>query len=66
MELPKALLEKAHLFGRVNIIVEENEITIKKISEEAAIPDMMVGLGKGTFNKSSVTLQRELRREWKL
>ena len=66
LELPKALLEKAHLWGRVNIIVDENEITIKKISEEAVILDMMAGLGKGIFDKDSVTLQRELREEWKL
>jgi len=66
LELPKALLEKAHLWGRVNIIVDENEITIKKISEGAMPPDKMVGLGKGIFDKDAVSLQRELRGEWKL
>lgn len=64
--LPKEMLEKAHLLGRVNIVVEENEIVIRKVSEEVAAIEGMVGLGKGIFNKDSVTLQRELRREWKL
>lgn len=63
LELPKELLEKAHLLGRVNIIVEENEIIIKRVSEEAVTPEKMVGLGKGIFDKESVTLQRKLREE---
>lgn len=66
LELPKELLEKAHLQGRVNIIVGDNEITIKKVTEKVFPPEEMIGLGKGVFNKDSVTLQRELRREWKL
>lgn len=65
LELPKELLKKAHLQGRVNIIVEDNEIIIKKVSEEAGTPEKMVGLGKGVFDKDSVTLIRELREEWK-
>lgn len=64
LELPRELLEKAHLLGRVNIIVGENEIIIKKVSEEVTAPKKMVGLGKGIFDKDSVTLQRELREEW--
>lgn len=67
LELPKELLKKAHLKGMVNIIIEENEIIIKKrVSEKAETPEKMIGLGKGVFNKDSVTLQRELREEWKL
>ena len=66
LELPKELLEKANLQGRIKIIVEENEITIKKVSEKAGTLEGMVGLGKGLFDKDSVTLQRELRGEWKL
>ncbi len=66
LELPLELLEKAHLTGRVSIIVEENEIVIKKASEQHQPVEKMVGLGKGIFNKDSVTLQRELREEWKL
>lgn len=66
LELSKELLKKAHLPGRVNIIIEENEIVIKKVSEETAHPEKMVGLGKGVFREDSVTLQRKLREEWKL
>lgn len=67
LELSKELLEKAHLQGRVNIIVGDNEITIKKVLEMAPhTHEEMIGLGKGVFNKDSVTLQRSLRREWEL
>lgn len=66
LNLPKALLEKAHLLGRINIVVEEDEIVIRKVSEEVLTTEKMVGLGKGIFNKDSVTLQKELRGEWKL
>jgi hypothetical protein len=62
LELPNELLEKAHLQGRVNIIVGDNEITIKKVTEKVSLPDEMIGLGKGVFNKDSVALQREFRR----
>ncbi len=34
LELPKELLKKANLFGKVSIIVEENEIIIKKVSKK--------------------------------
>jgi len=63
--LPKELLKKANLFGKVSIIVEENEIIIKKVSKKTVTIAKMVGLGKGIFNKDSVTLQKELREEWK-
>lgn len=66
LELPKELLEKAHLKGKVSIIVEENEIIIKKVPVKATTLKKMIGLGKGIFDKDSVTLQRELREEWKL
>lgn len=66
LELSKELLKKAHLPGRVNIIVEENEIIIKKVSEEAGPGEKMVDLGKGIFKEDAVTLQRRLREEWKL
>ncbi len=66
LNLPKELLEKAHLLGRVNILVEEDEIVIRKVSEKVWSPEKMIGLGKGVFSKDSVTLQRELRKEWKL
>jgi len=65
LELPRELLEKASLVGRINIIIEKNEIVIKRIPEVAGIIEEMVGLGKGVFDKDSVTLQRELRAEWK-
>ena len=61
LELPKELLKKANLFGKVSIIVEENEIIIKKVSKKTVTIAKMVGLGKGIFNKDSVTLQKELR-----
>jgi hypothetical protein len=64
--LPKEILEKAHLMGRVNIVVEKNKIVIRKVSEEVAAVEGMTGLGKGIFDKDSVTLQRGLREEWKL
>jgi hypothetical protein len=64
--LPKEMLEKAHLLGRVEIVVEENEIVIRKVSEEVMAIEGMIGLGKGVFDKDSVTLQKELRGEWKL
>ena len=66
LELPKELLKRAHLPGRVNIIVEENEIIIKKVLKETGLPEKMVALGKGIFREDSVTLQRKLREEWKL
>ena len=66
LNLPEGLLEKAHLLGRINIVVEEDEIVIRKASEEVLTPEKMVGLGKGIFNKDAVTLQKELRGEWKL
>ncbi len=66
LNLPKGLIEKAHLIGRVNIVVEKDEIVIRKVSEKLWSPERMVGLGKGIFNKDSVTLQKELREEWKL
>ena len=66
LELSWDLLEKAHLKGRVSIIVEENEILIKKEAEPAQVVEKMIGLGKGIFNEDSVTLQRKLREEWKL
>lgn len=66
LELPRELLEKANLRGRVSIIVEENEITIRKAAEPVAVLDKLVGLGKGVFDKDSVALQKELRGEWKL
>ena len=64
--LPKEILEKAHLMGRINIVVEKNKIVIRKVSEEEAAVEGMVGLGKGIFDNDSVTLQRGLREEWKL
>jgi hypothetical protein len=66
LNLPKEIIEKAHLLGRIKIVVEENEIIITKTSEEVVTIEEMVGLGKGIFNKDSVTLQREIRGEWKL
>ena len=66
LELPWNLLEKAHLKGRVSIIVEEDEILIKKEAEQAQVIEKMVGLGKWIFDEDSVTLQRKLREEWKL
>ena len=66
LELPWHLLEKAHLKGRVSIIVEEDKILIKKESEQAQVIEKMVGLGKGIFDEDSVTLQKKLREEWKL
>ena len=66
LELPGKLLEKAGIGGRITIIVGENEIVIRRIPEETGIIEEMVGLGKGVFAKDSVTLQRELRAEWKL
>ena len=66
LELSKELLEKAHLIGKVNIIIEENEIIIKKVTGEIAILNEMVGLGKEIFGKDSVTLQKAIRAEWKL
>lgn len=66
LELSKELLKKAHLPGRVNIIVEENEIIIKKVSKGAGSHEKMIGLGKGIFKEDPVTLQRRLREEWKL
>lgn len=65
LELPKELLEKANLFGKVSIIVEKNEIIIKKVSKKTVTIAKIVRLGKGIFNKDSVTLQKELREEWK-
>jgi len=65
LELPKELLKKARLPGRVNIIIKENEIIIKKALKEIAPFEKMAGLGKGIFNEDSVTLQRRLREEWK-
>lgn len=65
LELPKELLKKARLLGRVNIIIKENEIIIKKALKEIAPFEKMAGLGKGIFNEDSVTLQRRLREEWK-
>ncbi len=50
----------------MNIIIEKNEIGIKKVSEETAHPEKMVGLGKGFFRDGSVTFQRKLREEGKL
>lgn len=66
LNLPNELIEKAHLLGRVNIVIEENEIVIRKAPGEVWTPDEMVGIGKGIFDKDSVTLQREVRGEWKL
>ncbi len=67
LELPWVLLEKAHLKGRVSIVVEEeNKILIKKDAEQAHVIEQMIGLGKGIFRQDSVTLQKELRQEWKL
>ena len=66
LELPGKLLEKAGIGGRITIIVGENGIVIRRIPEETGIIEEMVGLGKGVFAKDSVTLQRELRAEWKL
>jgi len=65
LELPKELLKKARLPGRVNIIIKENEIIIKKALKEIAPFEKMAGLGKGIFNEDSVTLQRRLREEWR-
>ncbi|HHT9135969.1 MAG TPA: hypothetical protein ACFYEK_01865 [Candidatus Wunengus sp. YC60] len=65
LELPKELLKKAHLLGKVSIIIEENEIIIKKVSKRSVSIEKIVGLGKGIFDKDSVTLQKELRKEWK-
>ncbi len=65
LKLPKELLEKANLSGKVSIIVEKNEIIIKKVSKKTITIAKIVGLGKGIFNKDSVTLQKELREEWK-
>lgn len=64
--LPKEVLEKARLLGRVKVVVEENEIVIRKASEEVMAIEGMIGLGKGVFDKDSVKLQKELRGEWKL
>ena len=66
LNLPKELLEKAHIMGRINIVVEEDEITIRKASGKIGRLEEMAGLGKGIFKKDSVSLQRELRGEWKL
>jgi len=35
------------------------------VSKKTVTIAKMVGLGKGIFNKDSVTLQKELREEWK-
>jgi hypothetical protein len=66
LSLSKELLEKANLSGRIHIIVVENEIVVKKATEDIQGPEGMIGLGKGVFDKDSVTMVRELREEWKL
>ncbi|OQZ03448.1 MAG: hypothetical protein B6D34_07545 [Candidatus Brocadia sp. UTAMX1] len=65
LELSKNLLEKAGIEGKITILVGKNEIVIRRIPEETGIIEEMVGLGKNVFTKDSVTLQRELRAEWK-
>ncbi|MBI5789102.1 MAG: hypothetical protein HZA78_09635 [Candidatus Schekmanbacteria bacterium] len=66
LELPWHLLEKAHLKGKINIIVEENEILIKKQTKKSKVVDEMIGLGKGIFSENSLTLQKKIREDWKL
>jgi hypothetical protein len=65
LELSKELLKKANLFGKVSIIVEENEIIVKKVSKKTVTITKITGLGKGIFDKDAVTFQKELREEWK-
>jgi len=64
LALPAEFLKKAHIFGRVKIIVEENEIKIRNAVDNDSLFNRMRGLGENIFNEDSVTLQRNLRAEW--
>ena len=64
--VPVELLRMAHLSGRVRIIVEEHEIRIRKAKDKEDLYQKMLGLGEDIFETDSVTLQRDLRAEWKI
>lgn len=66
LALPVELLNKAHLFGRVKIIVDENEIRIRNVDDKKVLFNEMCGLGKTVFQEDSVSLQKNLRSEWVL
>jgi hypothetical protein len=66
LAVPAELLRMAHLSGRVRIIVDEREIRIRIAKDQDNLYQKMLGLGKGIFETDSVTLQRDLRAEWKI
>ena len=66
LAVPVALLRRAHLSGRVRIIVDEHEIRIRKAKDKDNLYKKMLGLGKDIFETDSVTLQKDLRAEWNI
>jgi hypothetical protein len=66
LALSVEFLKKAHLFGRVKIIVEENEIRIRNAADKDDLFKKMSGLGESIFEDNAVTLQKKLRSEWTL
>jgi hypothetical protein len=66
LALPAEFLKKAHLFGRVKIFVEENEIRIRNAPVQGDLFNKMRGLGESLFEDNAVTLQKNLRSEWKI
>jgi hypothetical protein len=50
----------------VKIYVEENEIRIRNAPVQGDLFNKMRGLGESLFEDNAVTLQKNLRSEWKI